>query len=78
MTRLSDGEGEAKRKAGLMECSESLLLLLVNGGQGAAADWQAFCRVQPAVGEGSVESAVVLETSGPRGVVFGVLGGHRP
>lgn len=78
MTRLSDGEGEAKRKAGLMECSESLLLLLVNRGQVAATDWWACCRVQPAEGEGSVEGAAVLETSGPKGVVFGVLGGHRP
>lgn len=35
VARLSDGEGEARRKAGLMECSESLLLLRLNGGQGA-------------------------------------------
>lgn len=33
---LSDGEGEARRKAGLVECSKSLLLLLLNKGQGAA------------------------------------------
>lgn len=78
VTRLSDGEGEAKRKAGLMECSESLLSFLVNRGQVAAADWWACCCVQPAVGEGSAEGPVVLETSGPRGVVFGVPGGHRP
>lgn len=78
VTRLSDGEGEARRKAGLMECSESLLLLLVNGGQGPATDWWACCRVQPAVGEGSAEGAMLPETSGTRGVVFGVPGGQRP
>ena len=78
VTRLSDGEGEAKRKAGLMECSESLLLLLVNGGQGPAMDRWACCRMQPAAGEDSVEDSVVLETSGTRGLVFGVPGGQRP
>lgn len=36
--RLSDGEGEAKRKAGLVECSESLLLPLLKWGQGATTD----------------------------------------
>lgn len=35
--RLSDGEGNAKRKAGLIECSESLFLPMLNGGQGATA-----------------------------------------
>lgn len=70
VVRLSDGEGEARRKAGLMECSESLLLLLRNGGQ---TGW----REQPAEGEGSVEGATTLETSRPRGEVFGVPGGHR-
>lgn len=75
VVRLSDGEGEARRKAGLMECSESLLLLLLNRGQGAATGW----REQPAEeGEASVGGAAVLETSRPRGVVFGVPGGHRP
>lgn len=34
---LSDGDGEARRKAGLVECSESFLLLLLNKGQGATA-----------------------------------------
>lgn len=36
--RLSDGDGEARRKAGLLECRESLLLPLLNGGQGATTD----------------------------------------
>lgn len=78
VARLSDGEGEARRKAGLMECSESLLLLLLNGGQAAVTGWRPYCRVQPAEGEGSEEGAAVLETSRPRGVVFGVPGGHGP
>lgn len=39
VARLSDGEGEARRKAGLMECSESLLLRLLKGGQGPATGW---------------------------------------
>lgn len=78
VVRLSDGEGEARRKAGLMECRESLLLLLLlNGGQGAATGWRTRCPEQPAEGEGSVEGAAVLETSKSRGVVFGVPGGHR-
>lgn len=79
VVRLSGGEGEARRKAGLMECSESLLLLLLlNGGQGAATGWRACWPEQPAEGECSVEGAAMLETSRPRGVVFGVPGGHRP
>lgn len=65
VARPSDGEGEARRKAGLMECSESLLLLLLNVGQ-------------PVEGDTSVKIAAVLETSWPRGVVFGVPGGHKP
>lgn len=76
---LSDGEGEARRKAGLLECSESLLwLLLLNGGQGAAIGRRACCPEQPAEGEDSVEGVAMPETSGPRGVVFGVPGGHGP
>lgn len=67
--RLNEGDGEAKRKAGLIECRESLLLLLLNGGQGAG---------QPAGDEGSVEGAAALEASKPRGVVFGAPGGHMP
>lgn len=79
VVRLSDGEGEARRKAGLMECSESLLLLLLlNGGHGAVKGWWACCPEQPAEGEVSVEVAAMLETSRSRGVVFGVPGGHRP
>ncbi len=78
VARLSGGEGEARRKAGLMECSESLLLLLLNGRQGAAMAWWAFWREQPAEGEGSVEGAAILETSKSKGVVFGVPEGHRP
>lgn len=80
VVRLSDGEGDARRKAGLMECSESLLLLLLlNGGQGATTSWWACsCREQPAESEGSVEGAAMLETSRLRGEVFGVPGGHRP
>lgn len=74
---LSDGDGEARRKAGLIECRESLLLLLLNGGQGAATDFLACCREQPAEGEGSVVGAAVLELSRTSGVVFGVPGGHR-
>lgn len=77
VARLSDGEGEARRKAGLMECRESLLLLLLNGGQGAATEWRVSCREQPTEAEGSGEGAAMLETSRPRGVVFGVPGGHR-
>lgn len=79
VARLSDGEGEARRKAGLMECSESLLLLLLllNRGHGATTGWSASCGEQPAGGEASGEVAVVLETSMPRGLVFGVPGGHR-
>lgn len=77
VVRLIVGEGDARRKAGLMECSESLLLLLLNGGQGEAAGWWACCREQPAEGEASAGGAAVLETTGPRGVVFGVPGGHR-
>lgn len=70
VARPSDGEGEAKRKAGLIECSESLLLLLLlYGGQEAATGRQAGL---------SGEGAAVLEPSRPRGVVFGVPGGHRP
>lgn len=70
--RLNEGDGEARRKAGLIECSESLLLLLLNGGQGAE---------QPAGDVGSVEGAAVLEAleaSKSRGVVFGAPGGHMP
>lgn len=67
--RLNEGDGEARRKAGLIECSESLLLLLLNRGQGAE---------QPAGDEGSVEGAAMLEASEPRGVVFGAPGGHMP
>lgn len=78
VVRLSDGEGEARRKAGLIECSESLLLLLLNGGQGATTGRRASCREQPAGGEGSVVGAAMLETSRTRGVVFGAPGGHRP
>ncbi len=79
VVRLSDGEGEARRKAGLMECSESLLLLLLNRGQAAATGLPACCREQPAEEEGeAVGGAAVLETSRTRGVVFGVPGGHRP
>lgn len=33
--RARDGEGDARRKAGLMECNESRLLFLVKGGQEA-------------------------------------------
>ena len=79
VVRLSDGEGEARRKAGLMECSESLLLLLLNGGQVAATGWRPCSREQPAEGEASGEedAAAMLESSRPRGVVFGVPGGHR-
>lgn len=36
--RLSDGEGEARRKAGFVECIESLLLPLLKRGQGVATD----------------------------------------
>lgn len=36
--RLNDGEGEARRKAGLVECSESLLLILLKWGQGVTTD----------------------------------------
>lgn len=79
LARLSDGEGEARRKAGLMECSESLLLPLLNGGQGVAKGWWACCCEQPVEeGEGSADGAGVLESSGSRGVVFGVPGGQRP
>lgn len=78
VARLSGGEGEARRKAGLMECSESLLLLLLNGGQGVATAWGVCCPEQPAEGEGSVEGAAVLETSRPKGEVFGLPEGHRP
>lgn len=78
LARLSDGEGEARRKAGLMECSESLLLLLLNSGQGAVKGWRACCCEQPVEGDDSVEGAGMLETSRPAGVVFGVPGGHRP
>lgn len=66
---LNEGDGEASRKAGLIECIESLLLLLLNGGQGAE---------HPAGDKGSVEGGAVLEASMPRGVVFGVPGGHMP
>lgn len=78
VVRLSDGEGEARRKAGLMECSESLFLLLLNGGQGVVTGWRDCCPEQPAEVEGSGEDAAVLGTSRLRGVVFGVPGGHRP
>lgn len=78
VARLSGGEGEARRKAGLMECSESLLLLLLNGGQGVDMASEECCPEQPAEGEGSVEGAAVLETSRLRGVVFGVPERHRP
>lgn len=78
LVRLSEGEGDARRNAGLMECIESLLLLLLNARQGAATDWRPRCCEQPADGEGSAEGAGVPETSRPRGVVFGVPGGHRP
>ncbi|KAF3839955.1 hypothetical protein F7725_018672 [Dissostichus mawsoni] len=79
VVRLSDGEGEARRKAGLMECSESLLLLLLlNGGQGGATGWRASCGKHQAEREGSEEAAAGPETSRSRGVVFGVAGGHSP
>lgn len=78
LARLSEGEGEAKRKAGLMECKESLLLLLLNGGQGVTTGPWASCREQPVEGEVSVEGPVMLDASRPRGDVFGVPGGHRP
>jgi len=79
VVRLSDGEGEARRKAGLMECSESLLLLLLlNGGQGGATGWRGSCGKHPAEREGSEEAAAGPETSRSRGVVFGVAGGHSP
>ena len=71
--RLSDGDGEARRKAGLIECSESLSLLLLNMGQGAAKG----CREQPAEGEGSGVGAAALGTSWFSGMVFGVPGGHK-
>lgn len=71
--RLNEGEGEARRKAGLMECSESLLLLLPNSGQWAGTGWWSSCCEQPAEGE-----AAALETSTLRGVVFGVPEGHKP
>lgn len=77
VARLSDGEGEARRKAGLMEYSESLLLLLLNGGQGAAVCWRSCCREQPAVAEGSGQGAANLETSRLGGVVFVLPGGHK-
>lgn len=75
--RLSVGEGEASRKAGLIECSESLLLLLLKGGQGSTAAWWASCREQPEESEGTAVAGA-LETSWTRGVVFGVPEGHRP
>lgn len=77
--RLSDGEGEARRKAGLVECSESLWLPLLKGasGQGATTDGRVGCCAQPTEAEGSGESTAELETSKPIGVVFGVPGRHR-
>lgn len=75
--RLSDGEGEARRKAGLVECSESLLLPLLKRGQEAAPEGKAGCGEQPAEAEGSADSAVEPGPSEPIGVVFGVPGGHR-
>lgn len=63
VVRLSVGEGEARRKAGLIEWSESLLLLWPNGGQAVAAGWRAHCCVQPTEGEGFVIGAALLETS---------------
>lgn len=77
--RLSDGEGEARRKAGLVECSESLLLPLLKGasGQGAPTDRRVGCCAQPAEAGASGESTAELEPSRPIGVVFGVPGRHR-
>lgn len=69
--RLKEGEGEARWKAGLLECSESLLLLLLNRGQGTVMGWQVSCCEQ------QLEGAAVLETSRPRGIVFGGLEGHK-
>lgn len=74
--RLSDGEGEARRKAGLVECSESLVLPLLKRGQGAATDWREGCCPQPTEAEGSGENTAELEPSRPIGVVFGVPGRH--
>lgn len=81
VVRLRDGEGEARRKAVLMECRESIsfLLLLLKGGQGAGTSWRACCSEELAEGKVCGEgAAAVQETSGPRGLVFGVPGGHRP
>lgn len=80
--RLSVGEGEARRKAGLIECSESLLLLLLkatgdNRGQGSTTAWRASCREQPEEREGSAVAGA-LETSWTRGEVLGFPEGHRP
>lgn len=78
VVRLSDGEGEARRKAGLMECSESLRLVRLSRGQGATTGGRESWREHPVEGEGSEVAAEVLEASETRGVVFGVPGGHRP
>lgn len=74
---LREGEGEARRNAGLMECSEALLLFLLSGWQGLGTDWWDWCPEQPAAG-GPVEGAGALGTSWPRGVVLVVPRGHRP
>lgn len=78
VVRLNDGEGEARRKAGLPERRESLfLLLLLNGGQGAATGRRACCRQQPAHGKRSAEDVAELDTSTPTRLLFGVPGGQR-
>lgn len=74
MARPRAGDGEARRKAGLMECRDALLLLLLSGGQRQAnTRWSE----QPEGGD-PAEDMVALDVSGSRGLVLGVPGGQRP
>jgi hypothetical protein len=86
-----EGEGQARWKAGLLECSEGLLLLLTGGqpmdgawrpehsvGGGPLADPEQLKGGAQAKEEGAGDLNSGIALNAWPGAVLGVPGGHRP